>query len=562
MSQKEIRQWYLPSFRIRQIWDEFVLTKKIWDAWDCLEIEFPIEKEEFDLNWQIWQRASLEKTRFYLEMDWKTFEWDRFKWSLQPLCFVEVEFKTREEKETFIPPKWFWPEVTDDKRFNNSSLAKNWIDDAMMEIIERVRSTLKYFPPLETWLADWVHWIKTWCLKMLEMRKSDETILVNIAWWSSSWKTSQVTSVVKKELEEKWYKVTVLSMDNFYHGPTFMKLMEEAWTPINFDQPEAYNTQLLKQTLAKIRRQEEVRIPSYDFQSDPKHDAILLEKSDVVIVEWLFALDKELLENSWDLKAFVDVSSHGRVIRRLLRDAWENWRSGQTHNDVLNMILRDVESMDRKYVKPQKESTHIVISNDHNPKIESKNLPKASRQTKFLLPHSWIRKEILPWLESLWFIATWELVETDLYYTHEWRKLLETWEMVRLRYTNKDSWNPAIFSYKYLHAHENFRHEHHLSFEIDKEVEERMDNEYCCLWSINKVRLPLTKWDIRITIDLDVYAQLDWEDKPVLLGDFIEISWCKSEEEHEYYTDMVASLITRLPEDAIWKPYLEMMLEH
>lgn len=556
-SKDEIDQWYLPSFRIRKKWEEFYLTKKIWPKWNCIEIEFPITKEEFEKNWEIWKDISSFKTRRYLEINWKVYEADEFKFDLEPLCMVEIEFKTKEESDAFVPPKWFWPEMTNDNRFSNFNLAKNWIDEEMKKIIGRVKETMKHIAPLELNLDDWVNWIIKGAENLLKNKKDSAPVIINIAWWSSSWKTSKVTSVVKKYLEDKWYSVVILSMDNFYFWPTYMEFMENAWTPVNYDQPEAYDMNLLEYTLSSIKEWKDVLIPSYDFQNDPTQDDIHIKKSQVVILEWLFALDINFLD-AWDLKVFVDVSSHGRVIRRLLRDAWENGRSGQSANDVLHQILRDVEPMDKKYVKPQKKNSHIIISNDHNPYIESSNISKTTKQVKFKL---WeIKADNISYaLQSLWFKEIWEKSETDLYYNHKEKCLQKSWEILKIRFIKGSK---PVFIYKYPTLNENHRVEKHFSFEIEEEVVDKLDEEYFIVGNISKTRTTFIKWDIKILLDIDVFVQNhDSLENPTFIWDFLEIQGCNDKIELNEAIEMITSLIAQNHEDAINDSYLSMLLK-
>jgi len=51
-------------------------------------------------------------------------ELDVYQGSLAKLLIVEVEFESVKESRRFRPPAWFGDEVTDDKRYKNSSLVK------------------------------------------------------------------------------------------------------------------------------------------------------------------------------------------------------------------------------------------------------------------------------------------------------------------------------------------------------------------------------------------------------------------------------------------------------
>ena len=51
-------------------------------------------------------------------------ELDIFENELSPLIMAEVEFDSEEEALAFVPPAWFWEDVTNDKRYHNSNMSK------------------------------------------------------------------------------------------------------------------------------------------------------------------------------------------------------------------------------------------------------------------------------------------------------------------------------------------------------------------------------------------------------------------------------------------------------
>lgn len=53
-----------------------------------------------------------------------TIELDVFDEPFKPLILAEVEFGSREAAESFIPPDWFWEDVTYDAEYHNSNLSK------------------------------------------------------------------------------------------------------------------------------------------------------------------------------------------------------------------------------------------------------------------------------------------------------------------------------------------------------------------------------------------------------------------------------------------------------
>lgn len=549
----DIDQWYLPSYRIRKIWDEYKITFKEGEWLEKDEFERDITEQEFLVNWEIWKHESLQKIRHYLNIWWHEYEWDVYLWDLKPLCTIEVEFKTKEEALKFVPPSWFWPEITEDKRFSNKNLAKNWLDENMRAIVDRVRELHTWFEPLDTNLDDWVEWIKRWVTNLLEKWNLSRPIFVNVTWWSSSWKTSKVSDIVKKYFEEQWVTVEIYSQDNLYKWPTFMKQMEELWMPLNYDQPEALDMEQYMSSIQTLYKWKDVKIQSYDFKNDPIPENKEIKAAQVIIVEWLFALTDEVFPYS-DLRVFVYVSSHWRVIRRLLRDTWENWRTRQDPLEVLQQIIETVEPMDKKYVSPQAKNAHIIIKNDYNPHLEHESIQNNGLQMKYGIIES-DSERLQGVLERLWFSLEKCVNERDFYHSHT-LKDLESWEVFRIREEGRD----VKLTYKYQRDVDNVRKVCVMpEMILDKESREIVEKEYRKTAKIEKTRMIYTRYDwVSVAIDWNVIFTDDSDWQEIKLGDYIEIRVPGSWPDAEFVIKEIASVLSLNEFEWISKSYIDM----
>jgi CYTH domain-containing protein len=89
-----------------------------------LEEEFEIDADRFGRLWPLTEGRRLEKTRHLIPAGaGLTIELDVYSGALAGLMVAEVEFDSEEAADTFEPPDWFGPEVTDDVRFKNQRLA-------------------------------------------------------------------------------------------------------------------------------------------------------------------------------------------------------------------------------------------------------------------------------------------------------------------------------------------------------------------------------------------------------------------------------------------------------
>ena len=87
------------------------------------EVEGSISYELFELLWPLTVGRRIEKTRYFIPYSNKIIEFDIYSGKLTGFMSAEIEFESAEESRKFITPEWFGPEVTNDKRFKNYSLA-------------------------------------------------------------------------------------------------------------------------------------------------------------------------------------------------------------------------------------------------------------------------------------------------------------------------------------------------------------------------------------------------------------------------------------------------------
>ena len=127
----KIKQGYLspsPSpLRIRQKDNYFEITKKLPlkknDFSSAEEINIPLTQFEFDQLWVLVNR-SLEKIRYLIPLENDLVaELNIYEGDLVGLFQVEVEFKSVEQMNQFIPPNWFGEDITQEDFAANSFLA-------------------------------------------------------------------------------------------------------------------------------------------------------------------------------------------------------------------------------------------------------------------------------------------------------------------------------------------------------------------------------------------------------------------------------------------------------
>ena len=137
---KRISQTYLkpegnePSARVRKTIEGLTgdtdtvyhyNQKKLVEKGVHEETEHEITKKQFEnyLKNPHPDKFTVEKTRFVFKYKEQIFELDVFKGPLKGLAILEIELKNRKQKVSLPPFLDIKKEVTDDKRYNNFSLA-------------------------------------------------------------------------------------------------------------------------------------------------------------------------------------------------------------------------------------------------------------------------------------------------------------------------------------------------------------------------------------------------------------------------------------------------------
>ena len=132
----EIEQGYIstkPTIRIRKINKKYVLTvkskfavcKSDGDPIINNELECEITEKEYEALKERIDGDLIQKFRYIIPLEQELeAELDVFQGRLLGLVFAEVEFTSVEEANNFNKPTWFGRDVSDDRRYRNSEIAK------------------------------------------------------------------------------------------------------------------------------------------------------------------------------------------------------------------------------------------------------------------------------------------------------------------------------------------------------------------------------------------------------------------------------------------------------
>ena len=178
-------------------------------------------------------------------------------------------------------------------------------------------------------------------------------LVIGIAGGTGSGKTTLMNNIINRFSG----MVTVLSHDNYYKRRD--ELTYEQRCLINYDEPDALETDLMARHLDELRHGRAIDCPVYDFTQHNRSDkTVQIIPRNVIIVDGILIFENKELRDLMDIKIFVDTDADVRLCRRILRDVKER---GRTLESVLNQYQNTVKPMHEKYVEPSKRFADIVV---------------------------------------------------------------------------------------------------------------------------------------------------------------------------------------------------------
>jgi len=179
-------------------------------------------------------------------------------------------------------------------------------------------------------------------------------VVIGVAGGSGSGKTTVVRRIVESLGPDQ---VTVLEHDRYYRDRNDLRFEERL--ALNYDHPDALETDLLVRHLRSLKAGETIEAPQYDFTLFARLDATeTIAPRKAIIVEGILIFTDASLRDLMDVKVFVDADADTRFIRRLRRDVAER---GRTMDNVVEQYLGTVKPMHFDFVEPTKRYADLII---------------------------------------------------------------------------------------------------------------------------------------------------------------------------------------------------------
>ena len=178
-------------------------------------------------------------------------------------------------------------------------------------------------------------------------------LFIGIAGGSGSGKTT----LAQKLADYFGDRLSLLRHDDYYKSQSSLTLKERA--NLNFDHPDAFDTNLLIQHLDMLRQGQDVNCPIYNYSiHDRDSKSRFVKANEVIVLEGILIFENPEILKRLDIKIYVDTDADVRILRRLKRDVSER---GRDLDSVINQYFSTVKPMHEAFVEPSKRCADIIV---------------------------------------------------------------------------------------------------------------------------------------------------------------------------------------------------------
>lgn len=178
-------------------------------------------------------------------------------------------------------------------------------------------------------------------------------IIIGIAGGTASGKSTFARNIDLKYKD----KLTILSHDYYYKDRPDLTFEER--TKINYDHPNAFDTDLLIEHLKLLKQGKSIEHPIYSYTTHSRENYTEISNpSRVIIVEGILIFENKELRDLMDIKIFIDADSDTRLSRRIVRDVEDR---GRSLANILEQYFTTVKPMHEQFVEPSKKFADIIV---------------------------------------------------------------------------------------------------------------------------------------------------------------------------------------------------------
>ncbi|XP_011502942.1 PREDICTED: probable uridine-cytidine kinase isoform X2 [Ceratosolen solmsi marchali] len=188
--------------------------------------------------------------------------------------------------------------------------------------------------------------------------------LIGVSGGTASGKSTVCKRIMEKlgqvDKDHTERQVVCISQDSFYRDLTPVEKIKAEKGQYNFDHPDAFDNDLILQTLKDILLGNKCEIPAYDYRTNSliKDQITTIYPADVVLFEGILVFYFPKIRDLFHMKLFVDTDSDTRLARRVPRDINER---GRDLDYVLNQYMNYVKPAFEEFCLPTKKFADVII---------------------------------------------------------------------------------------------------------------------------------------------------------------------------------------------------------
>ena len=166
-------------------------------------------------------------------------------------------------------------------------------------------------------------------------------------------------STLARELEARLdQKCVYLKQDSYYKDHPNMTFEERA--RINYDEPDAFEHDALRDDLFALREGRPITAKCYDYVQHRRCDADeLIRPAEVVLLEGLHIFYDECVRDLIDFKIFIQVDPDVCLLRRVKRDIRDR---GRDIEGIYRQYLDTVKPMYEKYIRNYVKYADLIVA--------------------------------------------------------------------------------------------------------------------------------------------------------------------------------------------------------
>ena len=181
-----------------------------------------------------------------------------------------------------------------------------------------------------------------------------EVTVIGVAGGTGSGKSTLV-----KRLQEAFRAEDVATLCHDFYYKAHPELTYEERTQLNYDHPQAFDTDMLVEHIRTLKSNVPINHPVYSFVEHNRTDqTVLVKPSKVIIIDGILIFENKELRDLMDIKVFVDTDADLRLARRILRDVRDRRRSMES---VISQYTTTVKPMHEEFVEPSKRYADVII---------------------------------------------------------------------------------------------------------------------------------------------------------------------------------------------------------